>query len=327
MEDKQINFGLDLNKNIEDSKRETNYQLGAVDKEVLMPDGQWLEFKPECEIQRSELVDYMDCVTESAINGLSILMQKKLPLLNNWSQRFTAKMSGTTKSGNSLYAVSDCIRNKGLVLETDWTRNSGMNWNTYYAAIPTSVIGKGKKWTLQFDASYEMASTSHEALKQALKYGPVQVIGYAWAFNNEKGLYDDYGMRANHAFLLIGYVEGKKWIVYDSYPTDNIIDSNSTKQEFIKELTWDFNFADAMLYSIKLKATDQTSWLYKLMAYLKEVIRDIHGGYWFVKGGKRQSINTVGGILTILARQFGVSKDNVSDEEIKKWTVTNEFFN
>jgi hypothetical protein len=276
-----LNFGLDLAKHEADKQRPTNYKFGAVEKQVLRSDGQWLDFDPECEIQKGDEEDWMDCVSESDVNDESLILQRKFNIKNNWSQRKRAKESGTTHSGNSLYAVADSAKNKGLCLEMDWPRDRTMNWNEYYAPLSANAVAKGKQYVAQFDVNYEQVPTNQDALMEALKYAPVQVIGYAWA--SYEGIYYDYGYAPNHAFLLVGYVKGKYWIVYDSYPTDFLIDNNSTKQEFIKHLDWNFKFGDALLYSIKLKSTDKRSWLYKLMDKFKNIVRDVHGALWFRK--------------------------------------------
>jgi hypothetical protein len=247
--EKKINFGLDLTKNEQEKIRPTNKILGAVDKQVLRPDGQWLDQSPECEIQKTDTDDLMDCVTESSINAEKLILERKFNVKKNGSQRFRAKMSGTTHNGNSLYAVANSARKDGSVLETDWPRDRSMSWNEYYATIPQAIKNLGLKFLDNYEVSYEQVPTNTNALKDALKYGPVQVIGYAWASDN--GIYYDYGYTPNHAFLLVGYKPNGNWLVYDSYPTDFIIDSNSTKQEFTKELDKNFHFGDAMLYSFK----------------------------------------------------------------------------
>lgn len=313
----EINFGVDADKQRSDSERPTNFLLGAVEKEVLEPTGQWTEFMPECEIQKTDFTDLMDCVTESAINAISILLQRKFNILIDRSQRFTAKMSGTTRSGNSLFAVSDSLRHDGTAEETDWKRDRTMTWNEYYMDIPAFVRKRALKILDQFEISYEKVPTSKAGLKEALKYGPVQVIGYAWA--SENGIYKDYGYSPNHAFLLVGYVEGQYWIVYDSYPTDFIIDENSTKQEFIKHLSWDYSFGDALLYSIKLKP-ETTSWLYKIINMLKNLKMNFwndkndhskgtaNGEVYIVKNGKKKKVDDINDVMAVLEINFGIEK-------------------
>lgn len=307
----EFNFGLDYEKNKEDSQRPENYQFGSVEKIVLREDGQWLDFDPECEIQKTDHDDLMDCVSESETNFKKIILKRKFNIDADLSQRFRAKMSGTTRTGNSLHAVANSARHDGFVLEIEWPRNRGMAWDEYYKSIPGSVINRALKTTIQFDVNYEFVPTNKEALMEALKYGPVQVTGHAWA--SQDGIYYDYGYRPNHAFLLVGYIKNKYWIAYDSYPTDYIIDENSTKQEFIKYLDWNYKFGDALLYSVKLKATDQRSWIFKIIDMLKNFYRDIKSGKsYFVKSvnGKvmKQEITSVNGILTLLHVNFGAKQ-------------------
>lgn len=56
----------------------------------------------------------------------------------------------------------------------------------------------------------------------------------------------------------------------------------------------------------------------KKIIMLKEVLRDEDGGFWFVKAGDngKQKIESIGGILTILSREFGVK--NVDNAHISK---------
>lgn len=316
--ERKINFGLDLEKNKKDREQPTNYQLGAVTKEVWQPNGQWLDFQPECEIQKStDGDDRMNCVSNAESNIKKILLKRIFNLDINPSQRFRAKKSGTTRSGNSLYAVANSARKDGFVLDIDWPENVNMGWTEYYRAIPSAVTAKGLKSVLQFDVNYEYVPTTIEALKEALKYGPVLIIGYAWA--SEDGIYYDYGYRANHAFVLVGYKPNGNWLVYDSYPTDFLIDNNSTKQEYIKELDKDFKFGDAMLFTIKLKP-EQKGWLYKILMALKNLKWNYFinkkdpskglatGEIYIVKNGRKKKVEDINDVMAVLEMNFGIEK-------------------
>lgn len=317
--EKRINFGVDLAKNRKDRAQPTNYQLGAVSKEVLQPTGQWLDFAPECEIQKStDGDDRMNCVSNSESNIKKILLKRQYNLDLNPSQRFRAKKSGTTRSGNSLFAVANSARKDGFVLNADWPENVNMGWTEYYRPIPSAVTAKGLKSVLQFDVNYEYVPLTSNALKEALKYAPVQVIGYAWA--EDSGIYYDHGYRPNHAFVLVGYKPNGNWLVYDSYPTDFLIDNNSTKQEYIKELDKNFKFGDAMLFTIKLRATDKRSWLYKIIMALKNLKMNFwvnkndhskgmaNGEVYITKDGKKKKVDDINDIMAILEMNFGIEK-------------------
>lgn len=56
----------------------------------------------------------------------------------------------------------------------------------------------------------------------------------------------------------------------------------------------------------------------KRLMTLNELKRDSKGGFWFVKKGDngKQKVRTIGGILTILSREFGV--ETVSDEYLER---------
>ena len=91
-------------------------QSSAVAYEEVNPSGDWSAFLPVGESQIGLYGDTLACVTFSALNCLETL-QKFKGNDTNYSDRFTAKMSGTTKNGNYLQAVANSIRHDGLVDE------------------------------------------------------------------------------------------------------------------------------------------------------------------------------------------------------------------
>lgn len=105
----------------------------------------------------------------------------------NFSDRFVAKVSGTTKDGNSLPAVWDAIRNNGLIPETMWPfpineikENPPSAWDVYYKEIPEDMIAKGKEFLTHFQLQYEWVFypgcvATHETLVNALKIAPLQI--------------------------------------------------------------------------------------------------------------------------------------------------------
>lgn len=246
------NRGLNWEQHQADMKDERNYVFGAVqNKIVLEPDGQYLDYLPMAEMQHSDKVDWMDCVSESLTNVKKVLKERLFNITEKDSVRFLAEMSGTTTSGNSLYKVAGTERNNGYVSKSVWPRDNTMDWNTYYCEIPNIIKTLGEKNAQDFEFSYEQVPTTPEAMKQALTFGPLQVIGYAW-MKRQDGLYDDFGYNPNHAFTVCGYVDGQYWIVYDSYP-ESFDNTDTNPQDYIKHLAWDFKFGDVLLHSIKLK--------------------------------------------------------------------------
>jgi hypothetical protein len=101
-------------------RRDTDFVAGTLPYEERNPAGDWEPYAPPGERQSSYKGDSMSCVSFSAIN--SIETQEKFLTGNqpNYSDRWTAKRSGTTRQGNYLWKVADTIRKEGLVLQEDY---------------------------------------------------------------------------------------------------------------------------------------------------------------------------------------------------------------
>ena len=134
---------LDLNLGVleQDELFAKDWRMGGVSgaaHQVLRQDGNYTAFLPDLEIQKNSVFDTMACVTFSAMNCLETLA-KVHGLSWNRSDRFTAKMSGTRKTGNYLRNVAESIRKyHGTVGEEQWPfpREAAWDWDEYYKAIP-----------------------------------------------------------------------------------------------------------------------------------------------------------------------------------------------
>lgn len=213
--------------------------LGA---DKLCPDRDWTPYLPVFESQSYKYFDPFDCVTRSAQNCLEILWKRQHGEEINFSDRFTAKMSGTTPVGNTFTKVSDSIRNDGLVFETDYTASYEMlSRNEYYAPIAAGIVLKGKNSLNELSVGYEWVRSDNDALYDALQYAPVQV---AWFYGrpNQDNIYPRFTEQANHALALVKANYGRSWILFDSY--------NNNK---LKEVAWDSIFWGSMRYNIVKK--------------------------------------------------------------------------
>lgn len=183
---------------------------GVSDKKVLLENGDWRPFKPTVtEYQAGVYFDTLACVTFSALNNIEILA-KYLGIEMNRSERFNAKLSGTTKNGNSLRNVAISIAvNHGTVDESEWPfprrqMNPVFDWDDYYSEVPQELVDKGLSWLKEYNVKYEWVNVDRDSIKNALKYGPLQVGVYAWPKPGTDGLYTDGGNnRRNHAVTLL----------------------------------------------------------------------------------------------------------------------------
>lgn len=315
---------------IEEPKPE-DYILGEVsplENKVIFPDGHgWGDYLPTPEPQFNDGLETMSCVSQSANNCLEILWKCFFNIERNNSDRFTAKLSGTTKSGNSQNNVAESLRKiDGFVDEATWPFSKTItDWDTFYSSIPGIVKDKGKKNLESWEIKHEWVRYTKENFKNALKYAPIQAIGYAWS-KDDNGIYHDYGNNPNHAFVIFDYVDGEYWLAFDSYPTD-YNDDNVLEQEYIKKLDWNFYFGFAKQYKIyPILKKNETLWqklsrlllkiVFNFTSMLKYLYRDKNtGAYYFVKKvnnvPKKEKLTDENGvkmIMTILAENFGAKQ-------------------
>ena len=174
-------------------------ETGIVYEEVN-PTGNWTDSLPVKETQYINSFDTSACVTFSALNCIEIQLNyllnagklsedkvKKLMVWGylengkfNFSDRYTAKLSGTTPLGNTLQKVWDSIRKDGLVPEAMWKSEGNKNWAEYYREIPQQIKDFGKNILTIFDFKYEWLVTGVcgapdlNYLKYHLKQAPLQ---------------------------------------------------------------------------------------------------------------------------------------------------------
>lgn len=218
---------------------------GVLDKKVLQDDGQWLDFLPAFESQHNKYIDAMNCVSMSANNAVETIA-RRLGVTMNRSDRFTAKMSGTTHSGNTFYKVWDSIAlNDGSVPEERWPfPESIKTWEDFYSTIPQEIIDEGRASLDDQKVRYEFVPYTASSLMDALRYAPVQVAIFAYPAQNSDGVYIRSLCTGNHAVLLVGYVRNQYWLIFDSY-----IDG-ANEHGKVKKLAWNSIFWGAVLPTI-----------------------------------------------------------------------------
>ena len=188
----EINYGL-----IE-GQRNTDWIAGSLPYEVRNPSGDWTPYLPPGEFQRNHVFDSMACVTFSALNSIEVQHKFLTETHRNFSDRFTAKMSGTTDQGNYLFKVADSIRKDGLVDEVVWPTADSFDWNTYYIFPPIDVINKGREFFNDWQVNYEFIDFNRDSLIYHLKQSPIQVTipGHAvlafWSTQQVTKFFDSY---------------------------------------------------------------------------------------------------------------------------------------
>lgn len=235
---------------IAEAPRETDWLAGDVSGikfEELNHMGDWTVFLPSEERQSGVYFDSMACVTFSALNSIEAqirahLAYQRIPATTikalrelgyfndklefNLSDRFTAKMSGTTRKGNTFVNVWDSIRKHtdgsgdGVLPEADWTynpaqRTPAFDWDDYYAEIPQELKDKAKKFLDYFDIRYEWVQTNLDDLKKHLYQAPIQIAAPTCPGWNTDVPVKKCSMQANHATMV--YRIGDTIYDFDTY--------------------------------------------------------------------------------------------------------------
>ena len=277
----------------------------------------WKKYLPDDEWQLGVYFDSMACVSFSACNCLEMIIreQEESGLLNtdwlrangyykngkpNLSDRFIAKMSGTTRQGNTFYNVGNTIRHFGLVPEDDWNypreqRTPVFDWNDYYKDIPQHILDKGKEFLKHYEITYTFVP--NYSLKEAIKIAPVQIAVHAW--NGVKdGVYQKTTRGINHAIVYVN----DEIDIYDTY------------DPFGKRLAKDYIINDWNLYySIKNNTMEADK-------FIKDndlkFIRNIKSGaFGRILQGKLKVVNSSDrGTLMLLDNEIRKGGLNISDD-------------
>ncbi len=219
----------------------TDYIAGAVsgiDYRIMNPTGIWPT--PIGESQIGKYGDTYGCVTFSALNCIeSTLLYNGIN--SNFSDRFTAKMSGTTQYGNYVQKVADSIRHDGLVNESDWSwnplgDNPRFTWEEFYKDIPEDIQQRGQLFLQQYEVKYEWIPTDIESLKTHLKQAPLQIVIKICPYWNT-GTVKGCGIASEHAVMLYN-IDEDGYHIFDHY------------NPYPKVLALDYGIACAFKYVI-----------------------------------------------------------------------------
>ncbi len=211
---------------------------------VLQEDGQWTKWLVEKELQNKG-VETQACVSYHELNVVEMLIFKMTGKEKNYSDRFTAKMSGTTKQGNYFFNVANSIKNDGLVGELLWPYVNG--WDNYYKEIPAIVEKQAENFKEKYLVNYRWVDENPKAMMAALKESPL-AISARYAQGRDGEILSPVGQQ-NHAMTCYGFVEGEYWLIMDSYEYGG----------HLKKYAWDYKFGCAMQFKVTIKEDTMTN--------------------------------------------------------------------
>lgn len=228
--------------------------------EPLQADRDWRPWLPALEKQFGAGWDSFACATYGTFNALEVLFARVFGEVHNYSERFTANVTGTySKTGNDPHLIAEHIRKITGALPEDRLPfdASVTSKEEYYAPITESLYQKALEFTKEWDFGHDTVRGT-EAMYEALKYSP---LGCSVGYNgiDENGYWYKSGDQIDGHWGAIVYAEyGKYWVFFDSY------------EPSIKYLRWDMQPTLVKRYSIKRKAMTSNDSL--LISLYKQLI-------------------------------------------------------
>lgn len=199
----------------------TDWIAGANSKivyKVVLKDGAWRKYAPNGEDQYNRFFDTMACVSFSLLDCVEAQLRQQ-GIEVNLSDRFLAKMSGTTSQGNSLQRVADTLRLRWDVTENRWAFSGDFNWDKYYAEIAGEVIAEALAGIRGITLEYDFLPIFSDAdLRYYLKQSPLQVTVHTGNGWNQEHVPVSAGVGdQNHAVALLEVLEDGTRVILDHY--------------------------------------------------------------------------------------------------------------
>lgn len=240
--------------------------------EILRPDRQWDNSLPTEEIQNLLNYETANCTGFGSTNQIEIYLKEKFGEIHNFSDRALGINAGTYPPGNDPQKVYEVIRKTGLA-EDKLLPFGGNNVNDYFDK--NKLTQEVKNSEFQFLNKYEFKhdwvasgkKIEHSVMKEALKYSPLAVAIFAFAFDGE------YYVRAGEDgdwICITGYEDGKYWKGYTSY------------SPVVKKFAWDFGFYWVKRISIRKKSPEeqlemtQKSLIIILLQYVSILVKKLY---------------------------------------------------
>lgn len=253
------------------AKDGTEYKFGASSPTCLFAVDETLrdQYLPAGERQRGR-EDFQDCVTRAYINILEtkftyayrqglLIDENRDWLLENgyvtddgrveFSDRFNAMLSNTTRQGNSLKAPAHSIYKNGLIPKKMLPASKSMDWDDYHDKrdITDKMIDLGEDFLQRFRINYEEVPANE--LDTLLIKDMANIAVFAWS-NPINGEYPRTDNPFTHAVMAFGL---PKTSIFDNYE-----ETESDPRAWVKKLAEDYNiYRDAYRIYISQQTTPE----------------------------------------------------------------------
>lgn len=165
-------------------RKDSDYIAGVLPYFVRVLDGNWTPWIPQGEKQYNKAADSMSCVSFAETSSIETQEKFLTGFAPNYSDRWVAKVSGTTREGNYLWKVADTIKEYGLVWEEHYPQPiAPWTFDEWMSDIPPELLArlkqKGQEWKWWWTIQYEwvnLHTNPTENILKALRQCPVIMI-------------------------------------------------------------------------------------------------------------------------------------------------------
>jgi len=267
------------------------------------------------EKQFNRLFDSFSCVIYAIAKQMCYYLFKRYGIRITVAEMYNAFYAKVKPGvGTTIRNGMESFRKKGWVADKEYPFTSDMTSSDFFKKPPKriQIIANGKK--TEWDFNWGILSPYLDNIKEQYKRTPVVLTGYAWGSKN--GIYYNDNMRFNHAFVGLEVLNNRNNLCDDTYPRCNKYSNNFTKDDMLKELDKTYRYGSA--HACWLTPTEKTkkTLLTYILNMFKKISRDVHGGFWFIKDGKKQKITDWMSMLGSIIDEVGVEKNNLTDNEL-----------
>lgn len=270
---------------------------------IIFPDGHGhLMYQGLSEMQFNRNFDTYGCTIFATAKALCYNLKERYNLEITVSEMFNAYFANVVQGrGTTIRAAMESFRLHGWVEDKDYPFTVETTLQQFQHMPPVSIINKATGQLTKWKFNWEVVGRDNSSIINALQRTVLCATGFAWAsYQGNEGVYFDYNNPANHAFLIVDYRSSKNIVVDDSYPRDNHYDTDSTKDEFIKELDKSFTYGSMHRVWLTPIVETKESLITKFINMITKFVRDIHGGFHLIKDTKIQKITSWWGLLALL---------------------------
>lgn len=271
------------------------------------------------ELQFNRHFDTYSCVIFAIAKALCYFVYKQYGIRITIAEMYNAFFGQVIPNkGTTIRKGMEGFRKYGWVEDKEYPFTAETTAEEFFGAPPESIKVLAGKTLTEWDFHWEVVPKVLSGIIQQYQRTPVVLTGYTWAYNvvNGKYMYYDNGRKANHCFVGLEETPEGNNFCDDTYPKNSRYREKVEKDELFKELYKNFQYGSAHCCWVTPKGDTKIKLINFVKNMFEKIARDTHGGFWFIKDNKKQSITDWVSMLGSIIDEVGVKKNNLTDDEL-----------